>query len=154
MSYHMMVTGFWYNISCIWSALVFYSIDQIILLTLSRAWGCLPRPYTCHTLFVSHPLMGTILIQKPKSSMPQPRKHHLSPENPMMFVGHTMSSCPHTSRGNMLTQKIPQWSLHDLHHLKTSMHNPHLTPTPSERLKNMKRGLKTPKKSQNISHRG
>ena len=27
--------------------------------------------------------MGTILIQKPKATMPQLRKHHLSTENPM-----------------------------------------------------------------------
>ena len=31
---------------------------------------------------------------------------------------------------------------------------PHLTPTPSKRLKNMQKGLKYPKKSQNSSHRG
>ena len=112
-----------------------YMISSCILehrsnyfLTLLRAWGFLPHPYTCHTLFVSHPLMGTILIQKQKATMPHPRKHHLSIENPMMFVSHMMRSYPHTLGGNFLTQKIPQWALHDLHHLKTSTYDPHLTP--------------------------
>ena len=86
--------------------------------------------------------------------MPQPQKHHLYAENPMMSIGHMMSSYPHTSGGNLLTQKIPQWSPHDLHHPNTSKYDPHLTPTPLLRLKNMKRGLKTPKKSQNSFHRG
>ena len=68
------------NNSCTLSTLAFWSLDHIIILTSLRAWVCPPRPYTCHTLFVSHPLMGTILIQKPKSTMPQSRKHHLSPD--------------------------------------------------------------------------
>ena len=119
----------------------------MILLTLSREWECLPHPYTCHTLIVSHPLMGTILIQKPKSTMPQPRKHHLSPENPMMSISHTMSSYPHTSRGNLLTQKIPHSALHGVHHPRTPARDPHLTPTPLQRLKNMKRDLKPLKRA-------
>ena len=108
-------------------------------LTLLRASRCPTHPYTCLTLFLSHPLMVTTLIQKPKDSMPQPRKHHLSLENPMMSIGHTMRSFPHTSGGNLLTQKIPQWALHDLHHQKTYISLPSLDPTPLQRLKNMKR---------------
>ena len=109
--------------------------------------------YISH-IICTHPLMGTILIQKPKATIPQPRKHHLSQENPMMFVGHTMRSYPHTSRGNLLTQKIPQSAPHGLQHPRTPTHDPHLTPTPSRRLKNRKKGLKTFKKSLNSSHRG
>ena len=112
--------------------------------------------YMSH-IFVSHPLMGTILIQKSKSTMPEPMKHHLSAENPMMSVGHRMSSCPHTLGGNLLTQKIPHSTLHGLHHPRTSMYDPHLTPFDPHTLKKAKKyekGLKTPKKSQNSSHRG
>ena len=79
----------------------------MILLTLSQAWGFPPHLYTCHTFVVSHPLMGTKVIQKPKATMLQPWKHHLDTANPMMSIGHTLSSCPHTSRGNMFTQKSP-----------------------------------------------
>ena len=42
--------------------------------------------------------------------MPQPRKHHLSPKNPMMSVDHMMSSYPHTLGGNLLAQKNPPMS--------------------------------------------
>ena len=115
---------------CTWSTLVFKILDQTILLTLLWAWVCPPHPYTCHKFFVSYPLMGTILIQKPKSTMPQPRKHHLSTENPMMSVSHTIRSCPHISGGNLLTQKIPHSALHGLHHPRTPIHDPPLDPTP------------------------
>ena len=133
-------------ISCIWSALVLYSIYHIIILTFLRAWGFLPHPYTCHTLFVSHPFMGTILIQKQKATMPQPQKHHLSAANPMMSVGHTMSSCPHTSGGNLLTQKIPHSTLHGLHHPRTPTHDPHLTPFDPHTLKKALKWVKGLKK--------
>ena len=107
--------------SCILEHRSNYSFDII------KSMGILARPYTCHTLFVSHRLVGTILIQKPKATMPQPRKHHLSIANPMISIGHMMRSCPHTSGGNMLTQKIPHSALHGLHHPSTPMHNPHFT---------------------------
>ena len=90
--------------------------------------------YMSH-IIVSHPFMGTILIQKPKATMPQPRKHHLSAENPMMSVRHTMSSCPDTSGGNLFTQKISHLALHGLHHPRTPMHDPHLTPFDPHTLK-------------------
>ena len=131
--------------SCILEHRSNYSFDIV------TSMGMPTSSITCHTLFVSHPLMGTILIQKPKATKPHPRKHRLSVENHMMSVSYTMSSYPHTSGGNLLTQKIPQWSLHDPHNLNKSIYNPHLTPIwpphPQE-------GLKTPKKSQNSSHRG
>ena len=153
-------------ISCIWSALVLKTINHIIILTLLWASGFPPCPYTCHTPFVSHPLMGTILIQKPKATIPHPQKHHLSTANPMMSVGRMMSSYPHTLGGNLLTRKIPHSALHGLHHPRTPMHDPrftpldltlispHWTPTPSKRLKNKQKGLKPPKKSLNSSPMG
>ena len=79
--------------------------------------------------------MGTILIQKPKATMPQPWKHHLSTANPMMSVSHTMSSCPHTSGGNLFTQKIPHSPLHGLHHPRTPMHDLRITPLDPHTLK-------------------
>ena len=128
-----------------------------------RAWVCPPCPYTCHTLFVSHPLMGTTLIQKPKATMSQPRKHHLSPENPMMSIGHTMISFPHTSGGNLLTQKIAQLALNGLNHIHTSfsylfslifdLHNYVLNLCSLKNLKNIKKGLKTPQKGQKAHKR-
>src|SRR5713226_1870513 len=99
-------------------------MDQIILLTLSRAWGCLPHPYTCHTLFVSHPLMGTILIQKPKATMAQPRKHHLSARKSYDVHWPYDELLPSHIRGNMLTQKIPHSALHGLHHPCTTLISP------------------------------
>ena len=109
---------------------------------LSQAWGFPPCPYTCHTLFVSHSLMGTILIKKPKATMPQPRKHHLSLENPMMSIGHKMSSFPHTLGRNMLTQKIPQWAIHNLHHPKTSISLPSFDPHTLAKAQKHEKGLK------------
>ena len=71
--------------------------------------------YMSHIYCIS-PIDGNHINTKTKATMSQPRKHHLSPENPMMSIGHTMSSCPHTSRGNRLAQKIPHSALHGLHH--------------------------------------
>ena len=69
--------------------------------------------------------------------MPQPRNHHLYTANPMIYVGHTLSSYPHTSGGNLLTQKYPTYLSMAYttqgHHLKTliSLHKTfNLTPTP------------------------
>ena len=79
--------------------------------------------------------------------MPQPKKNHLSAENPMMYVGHMMSSCPHTLGGNLLTQKIHHLDLHGLHHPRTPMHDPHLTPFDPHTLKKAQKyaeGLKIP----------
>ena len=144
------------NIICIRPALVFQSIDQMILLTLSRAWECPPRPYTCHTFIVSHPLMGTKLIQKPKSTMPQPQKHHLYTANPMMSIGHTLISCPHTSGRNLFTRKYPtQLSMAYTtqgHHLTTLIslnQTLHQTPTPPKQPKDEEKGLKPQKGAQN-----
>ena len=58
-------------------------------------------------IYCISPIDGNHINTKPKSTMPQPQKHHLSTANPMMSIGHTLSSCPHTSGGNLLTQKSP-----------------------------------------------
>ena len=79
--------------------------------------------------------------------MPQPRKHHLSIANPMMSIGHMLSSYPHTSGGNILTQKSPTQLLMAYttqgHHLTTliSVHKTfHLTPTPPKEPKDEEKG--------------
>ena len=123
------------TINFIWSALVFESIDQIILLTLSRVWGCPPRPYTCHTFIVSHPLMGTKI------------HHALAPEAPPLdnkfYDVHWpyIELFPSHIRGKYFNPKISphsfQWptppkhttSQHSFHSIRPSM-NFHLTPTP------------------------
>ena len=63
------------------------------------------------------------------------RKHHLYVANLMMSVSHTMSSCPHTLGGNLLTKKIPHLALHGLHHPRTPMHDLHITPLDPHTLK-------------------
>ena len=92
-------------------------IPLFILLTLLRAWVFPPRPYTCHALYVSHPFFRTH-NKKTKSHRSSNKEapllcgslqslhycHHYS-HDPMMFIGHMMRSFPHTSRGNLLTQK-------------------------------------------------
>ena len=96
--------------------------------------------YMSHIIYIS-PIDENHINTKTKSHH-APQGSTTSPlENPMMFVFHTMSSYPHTSRGNLLTQKISHSALHGLHHPRTPMHDPHLTPTPSRRLKNMKKDL-------------
>ena len=65
-----------------------------------------PSIYMSHIYCIS-PIDGNQINTKPKVTMPQPRKHHLLTANPMMSVGHTFNSYPHTSGGNMLTQKSP-----------------------------------------------
>ena len=101
-------------------------IPLFILLTLWRVWVCPPRPYTCHVFFVSHPWIGTNINTKTKShcvsseEVPLLHRSLHYPNNPMMSVGHMMSSCPHTSGGNMLTQKIAHLALHGLNHIHTS----------------------------------
>ena len=100
----------------------------MILLTLSRAWVCPPRPYTCHTFYVSHQLLGTINIKTKihHGSNEEALLLHESlqslhyPHDPMMSVIHMMSSCPHTSGGNLLMQKIHHLSLYGLNHIHTS----------------------------------
>ena len=62
--------------------------------------------YMSHIYCIS-PIDGNQINTKTKSTMPQPQKHHLSTANPMMSVGHMLSSYPHTSGGNLLTQKSP-----------------------------------------------
>ena len=52
-------------------------IPLFILLTLLRAWVCPPHPYTCHTLYVSHPFFRTH-NKKPKATIVQTRKLQLS----------------------------------------------------------------------------
>ena len=139
----------------------FYMIDSCIIefrshysFDIVTSMGMPPSSiYMSHIICIS-PIDGNHINTKTKSHHVLNQEAPPLPKDPMMFVGHTMSSYPHTSGDNLLTQKIPQWALHDLHHLRTSMHNPHLTPTPSKRLNNIKRGLKTPKKSQNSFHRG
>ena len=100
----------------------------MILLALSQAWGCPPRPYTCHTFIVSHPLMGTILIQKTKSH------HAAAPEAPP----HRSKSydvrqpydelLPSHIRGKYVNPKISHLALHGLHHPRTPLHDPPLDP--------------------------
>ena len=92
--------------------------------------------YMSHIYCIS-PIHGYQINTKPKATMPQPQKHHLSIANPMMSIGHTLSSCPHTLGSNLLTQKSPtQLSMAYTtqgHHLTTliSLHKTfHLTPTP------------------------
>ena len=54
------------------------------------------------------PIDGNHINTKTKSHHAPAQEAPPLLENPMMFVGHTMSSCPRTSGGNLLTQKIPQ----------------------------------------------
>ena len=65
---------------------------------------------------------------------------------------------PSHIRGKCVNPKNPSmistWPTPPKYIYFTTFHYPYLTPTPLQRLKNMKKGLKTPKKSQNSSHRG
>ena len=93
-------------------------IPLFILLTLLWAWVCPPRPYTCHTLYVSHPLLGTINT-KPKATVVRTRKGHFSTCLSSLSTLPT-SSCPHTLGGNLLTQNIAHLAMHGLNHIHTS----------------------------------
>ena len=118
--------------------------------------------YMSHIYCIS-PIDGNQINTKPKATMPQPRKHHLSTANPMMSVGHMLSSCPHTLGGNLLTQKVPHTALNGLHHPRTPSHNTHFTsqdlPWPSiwpphlQKSPRMKKRAKTPQKEPKIAPR-
>ena len=63
-------------------------------------FGLTPMSQKCASLHIES-MMPT------SSTIPQPRKHHLYAANLMMSISHMLSSCPHTSGGNLLTQKYP-----------------------------------------------
>ena len=137
------------NISCIWSALVFYSIDQIILLTLSWAWGFPPRPYMSHIICIS-PIDGNHINTKTKI-------HHApAPEAPPLRSKSYDVRRPYVEllpshiRGQSVNPKIPHSALNGLHHPRTPSHDPHITPLDPHTLKiaqGWRKGLKTPKRS-------
>ena len=106
-------------------------IPLFILLALLRAWVCPPCPYTCHTLYVSHPFLRTI-NKKPKATIVRTRKLHFFvglsslyivvtiSHDPMMSIGHIMSSFLHTLGGSLLTLKSVHLALHGLNYIHTS----------------------------------
>ena len=104
--------------------------------------------YMSHIICIS-PIDGNHINIKAKSHHPLPRKHHLSPENPMMFVGHTMSSCPHTSGGNLLTQKNPliisTWPTPPKDIYALPSFDPHTLEKAQKHEKGLKNPLKEPK---------
>ena len=70
-------TIMYHHLYMYWSNPMFRSlISLFILLTLLWAWVCTPHPYTCLTLYVSHPFFRT--IKKPKSTIVQTTKLHFS----------------------------------------------------------------------------
>ena len=112
--------------------------------------------YMSHIYCVS-PIDGNNINTKPKPTMPQPQKHHLYIANPMMSIGHTLSSYPHTSGGNLLTQKSPTHLSMAYttqgHHLTTlislykTLHDLPFDPHTSKRAQGWRKGIKTPKRS-------
>ena len=105
-------TIMYHHLYMYWSTPMFWALIQLfILLTLLWAWVCPHHPSTCHTFYVSHPLLGTINIKtkshhgsnKEASLLHRSLQSLHYPHDPMMYVGHMMSSYPHTSGGNMLT---------------------------------------------------
>ena len=102
--------------------------------------------YMSHMIFILY-IDENHINTKTKSDHAPAQKHHLSTANPMIFVGHMMSSHPQTSRDNLLTKKFPHSALHGLHHPRTPMYDPYFTPLDPHTLKMAQKyakGLKNP----------
>ena len=79
-------TIMYHHLYMYWLAPMFWDlIPLFILLALLWAWVCLLHPYTCHTLYVSHPFFRTH-NKKPKSIVAQTRKLHFSMGLSSLFV--------------------------------------------------------------------
>ena len=71
-------TFMYHHLYIYWSTCMFWVlIPLFILLTLLQAWVCPPCPYTCHTLYVSHPFLRTH-NKKPKDTIIWTRKINFS----------------------------------------------------------------------------
>ena len=106
------------------------SLDPIISpFDIIMSLGITASSIICHTFFVSHPLLGTNINTKTKihhglneeSTLLHRSLQSLHyPHDLMISVSHTMQFYPHTSGGNLLTQKITHLALHGLNHIHTS----------------------------------
>lgn len=96
---------------CICQVPMFWTPLLLLCYILIREWECLPRPYD---QMIPHPLLRLCTFSScswfgivvPGFRLfllfSTPQEHHTWL---MMSIGHTMSSCPRTSGGNLLTPK-------------------------------------------------